>query len=62
MYDIIANVASSLYIKKEQISTLYRIHDEPATEKIKDASIALKSLGYKLSKVKFLTQKKLTTL
>lgn len=49
---IAANVASSLYIKKNKFHSLYRVHDEPATEKIKDASIALKSLGYKLSQSK----------
>ena len=49
---IIANVASSLFIKKNKFTSLYRIHDEPTLEKIEDAAISLKSLGYNLSKSK----------
>ena len=49
---IIANVASSLFIKKNKLTSLYRIHDEPTLEKIEDAAISLKSLGYNLSKAK----------
>lgn len=49
---IIANVASSLFIKKNKAATLYRIHDEPTFTKIEEASVALKNIGYNLSKTK----------
>jgi len=49
---IAANVASSLFIKKNKFHSLYRVHDEPTIEKIEDASIALKNLGYSLTKSK----------
>ena len=49
---IIENVASSLFIRKNKFTSLYRIHDEPTLEKIEDAAISLKSLGYSLSKTK----------
>tara|TARA_X000001036_G_scaffold175339_1_gene165923 strand:- start:8219 stop:9724 length:1506 start_codon:yes stop_codon:yes gene_type:complete len=49
---IMANVASSLFIKKNKSASLYRVHDEPTLEKIEDASISLKNLGYTLSKSK----------
>ncbi len=45
---IIANIASSLFIRKNKLNTLFRIHDQPNLEKIEDASISLKSLGYNL--------------
>jgi len=45
---IAANVASSLFIKKNKKNSLYRVHDEPSLNKIEDASISLKALGYKL--------------
>ena len=49
---IAANVASSLFIKKNKFNTLYRVHDEPTIEKIEDASISLRNLGYNLNKTK----------
>ena len=45
---IAANVASSLFIKKNNKNTLYRVHDEPSLNKVEEASISLKTLGYKL--------------
>jgi ribonuclease R len=49
---IIANVASSLFIKKNKLHSLFRVHDEPTIEKIEDAAISLKPLGYNLNKTK----------
>ncbi|MDA9181178.1 ribonuclease R [Gammaproteobacteria bacterium] len=51
---IAANVASSLFIKKNKSNSLYRVHDEPTLEKIEDASISLKNLGYSLNKTKII--------
>ena len=45
---IAANIASSLFIKKNNKNTLYRVHDEPSIGKIEEASNSLKALGYKL--------------
>ena len=56
---ILANVASSLFIKKIRAATLYRIHDEPTFTKIEEASIALKNIGYNLSKQRYRVQKRL---
>ena len=39
-------------LKKNKAATLYRIHDEPTFTKIEEASIALKNIGYNLSKTK----------
>ena len=49
---IIANVASSLFIKKNKFNSLFRVHDKPTIEKIEDAAITLKTLGYNLNKTK----------
>ena len=49
---IAANVASSLFIKKNKQKSLYRVHDEPSIEKIEDAAISLKNLGYSFTKNK----------
>ena len=49
---ILANVASSLFIKKNKFPSLYRVHDEPTMQKIEDASVSLKNLGYTLTKSK----------
>lgn len=49
---IIANVASSLFIKKNKFNSLFRVHDKPTMEKIEDAAITLKTLGYNLNKTK----------
>ena len=54
---IAANVASSLFIKKNKSNSLYRVHDEPTIEKIEDASISLKNLGYTLNKTKIVSTK-----
>ena len=56
---IAANVSSSLFIKKNKFHSLYRVHDEPTIEKIEDASLALKSLGYKLNKNKIPSTKEI---
>ena len=39
-------------LKKNKFNTLYRVHDEPTIEKIEDASISLRNLGYNLNKTK----------
>ncbi|MDB2461324.1 ribonuclease R [Gammaproteobacteria bacterium] len=52
---IAANVASSLFIKKNKSYSLYRVHDEPTLEKIEDASISLRNLGYNLNKTKIIS-------
>ena len=49
---IVANVASSLFFKKNKSSLLYRVHDKPTLEKIEDAALSLKNLGYSLAKSK----------
>ena len=49
---ILANVASSLFIKKNKFPSLYRVNDEPTMQKIEDASVSLKNLGYTLTKSK----------
>ena len=45
---IAANIASSLFIKKNNKRYPYRVHDEPSIGKIEEASNSLKALGYKL--------------
>ena len=49
---ITANVASSLFIKKNKSPSLYRVHDKPSLEKIEEAALSLKNLGYSLAKSK----------
>ena len=59
---IATNVASSLFIKKNKFHSIYRVHDEPAIDKIEEASIALKNLGYSLSKTNIPTTKEINSI
>ena len=54
---IIANVAASKFIKKNNFPCLYRVHEKPPREKVEETANLLKDLGYRLSKDGDLKQK-----
>ncbi len=49
---IVANVAAAKFITREKLPTLFRVHEEPTAEKLRDMREFLESLGVGFSKAK----------
>jgi ribonuclease R len=49
---IAANVAAARFLSREKIPTLYRVHDQPATEKFAELKVFLATFGVPFPRVK----------